>query len=139
MTVELTVWAFYVFRSYNSLYFWSTLICDWGTTLHALGFVLKWCVPQCNWIISTVLAEIGWVSMVSGFSVVLYSRLRLVDRFLPRNTRRWVLAMIIIDAHLLHIPTIVFQFLTSNASTHDQFVWYMEPMERVQVMGFSVQ
>jgi len=106
MTVELTVRVFYTFRKWSGLYFWSVLITTWGVTLHAIGFILKICVPSCNWIFSTVLAEIGWVSMVSGFSVVLYSRLHLV----VRNPRvlQLVLAMIITDAFLFHVPTIVF-------------------------------
>jgi len=44
--------------------------------------------------------------MVSGFSVVLYSRLHLVIRN-PR-VLQLVLAMIITDAFLFHVPTIVF-------------------------------
>jgi len=106
MTVELTVWVFYTFRKWSGLYFWSVLITTWGVTLHAIGFILKFCVPSCNWIFSTVLAEIGWVSMVTGFSVVLYSRLHLV----VHNPRvlQLVLAMIITDAFLFHVPTIVF-------------------------------
>jgi hypothetical protein len=95
------------------------------------------CVPQCNWILSTVLAEIGWVGMVSGFSVVLYSRLHLVVR--SQRTLRLVLAMVITDAFLFHVPTVVFQFGLSNKSSHKKYLPYMAPMERVQVLGFSIQ
>ncbi|PSN59886.1 hypothetical protein BS50DRAFT_579689 [Corynespora cassiicola Philippines] len=140
MTVELTVWIFYTFKRYSGLYFWSVLACTWGTTIHAIGFVLKFCVPQCNWIFSTVLAEIGWVGMVTGFSVVLYSRLRIViGTSLPDRVIKLILAMIITDAFLFHVPTIVFQFGVSNSGTHEKFLPYMAPMERVQVMAFSIQ
>lgn len=140
MTVELTVWIFYTFRRYSGLYFWSVLACTWGTTLHAIGFVLKFCVPECNWIFSTVLAEIGWVGMVTGFSVVLYSRLNLiVGTTLHRRALKLILAMIITDAFLFHVLTVVFQFAVSNKGTHKKFLPYMGPMERVQVMAFSVQ
>ncbi|KAF2760118.1 hypothetical protein EJ05DRAFT_483901 [Pseudovirgaria hyperparasitica] len=136
-TVELTVWVFYTFKRYQGVYFYSVLFTTWGVTLHAIGFILKYCVPKANWILATVLAEIGWVGMVSGFSVVLWSRLHLVS--VGHRTLKIVLAMIIIDACLFHIPTIVFQFLVSNKPTHTQFLPYMKPMERVQVMGFSTQ
>jgi hypothetical protein len=140
LTFELTVWIFYVFRKYRGLYFWSVLACTWGTTIHAIGFVLKFCVPQCNWIFATVLAEIGWVGMVTGFSVVLYSRLGLLLKGQSgKRLSNLVLAMIVTDAFLFHVPTIVFQFGVSNAPTHDKFLPYMAPMERVQVMAFSVQ
>ena len=140
MTFELTVWVFYIFRRYSGLYFWSVLACTWGTTLHAIGFVLKICVPQCNWILSTILAEMGWVGMVTGFSVVLYSRLNLTVGGLRKNQiLRLTLIMVITDAFLFHIPTIVFQFGVSNKPTQAKFLPYMAPMERVQVMAFSIQ
>ncbi|KAH8701647.1 hypothetical protein BGW36DRAFT_445254 [Talaromyces proteolyticus] len=140
MTLELTVWIFYTFRRYSGLYFWSVLVTTWGVTLHAIGFVLKDCVPQCPWILSTILAEIGWIGMVTGFSVVLYSRLNLVS-FVMQN--RFILplalAMIIIDAFLFHIPTVVFQFGLSNAPTHAKFLPFMNVIERIQIIGFSAQ
>lgn len=141
MTFELTMWIFYSFRQYRGLYFWSVLACTWGTTIHALGFVLKICVPQCNWIVATVLAEIGWVGMVTGFSVVLYSRLGLLigGGIHRKSWLNFTLAMIITDAFLFHVPTIVFQFGVSNKPTHTKYLPYMAPMERVQVMAFSVQ
>jgi hypothetical protein len=137
MTVELTVWVFYTFRRYTGLYFWSVLITTWGVSLHSIGFVLKDCVPACNWILSTILAEIGWVSMVTGFSMVLYSRLHLVVR--NQRTLRLVLALIITDAFLFHVPTVAFQFGLSDKKTHHKYLPYMAPMERVQIIGFSIQ
>ncbi|KAI0382820.1 hypothetical protein F5Y04DRAFT_287813 [Hypomontagnella monticulosa] len=137
-TVELTVWVLYTFERWRGIYFWSVLGTTWGVTIHAVGFVLKFCVPEANWIFSTVLCEIGWVGMVSGFSMVLWSRLHLV---LPSHTRtlRVVLAVIIVDAVLFHTPTIVFQFLVSNKPTHEKFLPYMEITERIQIMAFSAQ
>ncbi|CZT51936.1 uncharacterized protein RSE6_13163 [Rhynchosporium secalis] len=138
MTVELTIWVFYVFRRWSGLYFWSVLICTWGVTLHTIGFILKFCVPSCNWIVSTTLAEIGWVSMVTGFSVVLYSRLHLVVRS-PRILNL-VLIMVMTDAFLFHVPTIVFQYgISANGKTHVYYLPFMAPMERIQVFGFSIQ
>lgn len=140
MTIELTVRIFYTFKRYNTLYFWSVLCTTWGVTLHAIGFVLKDCVPQCNWIVSTIISEIGWVGMVTGFSVVLYSRLNLI-RFVmySRFILPLCLTMIITDAFLFHVPTVVFQFGLSNAPTHAKFLPYMNVMERVQILGFSIQ
>ncbi|KAI1769150.1 hypothetical protein GGR53DRAFT_228119 [Hypoxylon sp. FL1150] len=137
-TVELTVWVLYTFERWRGIYFWSVLCTTWGVTIHAVGFILKFCVPQCNWILSTVLAEIGWVGIVTGFNVVLWSRLHLVITSHPQILRI-VLAMIIVDGFLLHVPTIVFQFLVSNGPTHARFLPHMEIVERIQVMGFSIQ
>ncbi|KAI0180809.1 hypothetical protein GGR52DRAFT_6105 [Hypoxylon sp. FL1284] len=137
-TVELTVWVLYTFERWRGVYFWSVLCTTWGVTIHAVGFVLKFCVPQCNWVLATVLAEIGWVGMVTGFSVVLWSRLHLVVAAHPRLLRA-VLAAIVVDAVLFHVPTVVCQFLVSSAPTHAQALRPMEIAERVQIMGFSAQ
>ncbi|KAI1144626.1 hypothetical protein F5Y05DRAFT_33541 [Hypoxylon sp. FL0543] len=137
-TVELTFWVFYTFKRWRGVYFWSVLGTTWGVTIHAVGFVLKFCVPEANWVLSTVLSEIGWVAEVFGFSIVLWSRLHLVVRSRP-GILRFVLAMIIVDEFVFGVPTIVFQFLISNPATHDAYLQHMEIMERIQIMAFSIQ
>jgi hypothetical protein len=136
-TVQLTANVFYTFRRYKGLYFYSVLATTWGVSIHAIGFILKFCVPQCNWILATVLAEIGWVGMVTGFAVVLYSRMGLLVR--NRNVLQWALAMIIFNAFAFHVPTIVFQFGVSSKTSHTKYLPYMAPMERIQVTGFTIQ
>ncbi|KAI1469522.1 uncharacterized protein F4812DRAFT_458058 [Daldinia caldariorum] len=138
MTVELTAWVLYAFERWSGIYFWSVLATTWGLSIRAIGFLLKFCVPQANWILTYVLSEVGWVVMVTGFSIVLWSRLHLV---IPPSTRilRAVLAMIIIDGFLFHVPTVVFQYFISNSETHVRYLPYMDVMERVQVLAFSVQ
>ncbi|KAN0068871.1 hypothetical protein V8E54_013040 [Elaphomyces granulatus] len=140
MNIELTVWVLYVFRRYSGLYFWSILITTWCISLHAIGYVLKECVPACNAIVSTLIVEIGWVGMVTGFAIVLYSRLHLVSFTIKSpHILRFALILIITDAFLFHTPTIVFQFGLAVPSTHDQYSAYLRVMERIQIMGFSIQ
>jgi hypothetical protein len=140
MNIELTVWVLSVFRRYSGLYFWSVLVANWSIGLHAIGYVLKECVPDCPWVLSTLIAEIGWVGMVTGFAIVLHSRLHLVT-FIIQNPKvlRLTLAMIITDAFLFHVPTAVFQFGLSDPQTHTRYLTYLRPMERVQILGFSLQ
>ncbi|CZT03076.1 uncharacterized protein RAG0_09950 [Rhynchosporium agropyri] len=70
--------------------------------------------------------------------IVLYSRLHLVVRS-PRILNL-VLIMVIIDAFLFHVPTIVFQYgVSANGKTHAYYLPFMAPMERIQVFGFSIQ
>lgn len=75
--------------------------------------------------------------MVSGFSFVLYSRLHLVVQ--SRRLLRAVLAVIVIDGILIHTPTVVFQFGLSNPTSHERYVKFMDPMERIQIAWFSTQ
>ncbi len=135
MTIELTLQVFFTFRRHTGLYFWSILVCTWGVTFHVFGVILK-LYNESNWIVSSVIFKIGWVGNVTGFSLVLYSRLNLVVH--DRRIRRAVLAMIIIDAFLMHTPIIIFDFGISSPHPN---IWYM-PMhvyERIQVIWFSVQ
>jgi hypothetical protein len=139
MTIELTVCVFYLFRRWSGLYFWSVLITTWGVTLHAIGFVLKVCVPSCNYIFSMVVAELGWMWMVTGFAMVMYSRLSLIG-FVMRNRYilRLALAMIIINAIVLHTSTITI-FAIGMADPGPKYLPYMNSIERVQIVIFTVQ
>ena len=74
--------------------------------------------------------------MVTGQAFVLFSRLHLVVR--ARRTLRIVLLMIVFDAIVLHIPTIIFTCGSNSASAA-----FWEPkfniMERIQLLGFCLQ
>lgn len=83
----------------------------------------------------SVLICIGWYAMVTGQSVVLYSRLHLVTSHV--HYPRFVLYMIIFNAFAMHIPTTVL-FLGSNHGVTD-FIAPFNIYERVQLTVFSVQ
>jgi len=129
MTVELTLQVFFTFKRHKGLYFYSILVCTWGVTFHVLGLILK-VFAVGHWILSSILFKIGWVSNVTGFSMVLYSRLHLVIR--QKRILRAVLAMIIVDAFLLHVPIIIFDFGISSPHP-DVWIAPMKVMERIQV------
>lgn len=73
---------------------------------------------------------------MTGFSLVLYSRLNLVVR--NRKILKAVLCMICVDAVCFHTPIIIFDFGVSSPHPN---VWYtpMIVMEKIQVVGFSIQ
>ncbi|KAI4242008.1 MAG: hypothetical protein L6R40_004235 [Gallowayella cf. fulva] len=74
--------------------------------------------------------------MVTGQAFVLYSRLHLVVR--NQKTLRYVLWLIIVDAFIFHIPTIVF---TVGINSPNQPAWQQKfnIMERIQLVGFCLQ
>jgi hypothetical protein len=106
--VELNVMIWLRFKRRKGLYFWSLLVCSWGIILHALSFLAKFFQVWTNDYVSVTVIIIGWYAMVTGQSLVLYSRLHLI----MHDTRkvRWVLYMIIIDVFLFHVPTTVLCF-----------------------------
>ncbi|KAJ6020779.1 hypothetical protein N7540_006283 [Penicillium herquei] len=132
--LEITISTFTTFNRRRGLYFWSMLIATWGTLLHAVSGFLRYFALAPNFPMS-VLICIGWYAMVTGQSVVLYSRLHLVTSH--RRYLRFVLWMIIIDACIFHIPTTVL-FLGSNHGV-TSFIKPFNTTERVQLTGFSVQ
>ena len=76
-----------------------------GILPYGIGFLLKFfTLTSIRWI-PVALVGTGLVGIVTGQSLVLYSRLHLIVR--DSRTLRWVLTMIIFDAIVFHIPTMI--------------------------------
>jgi hypothetical protein len=132
--LEITISIFTTFRCRRGLYFWSMLVAAWGILLHAISVLLRFFALAPNFLMC-VLICIGWYAMVTGQSVVLYSRLHLVTTEARR--RRWVLYMIISNFFILHVPVTIL-FLGSNAGV-SSFIAPFNIYERIQLAGFSAQ
>lgn len=132
--LEITISIFTTFRRRSGLYFWSMVVATLGILLHTISGFLRYLALAPDFTMG-VLVCIGWYAMVTGQSVVLYSRLHLVTTH-ARYTR-WVLYMIIFNFFALHIPTTVL-FLGSNHGV-SEFVEPFNIYERVQLTGFSLQ
>ena len=124
--VELSVMIFLTFKRYSGLYFWSLLISGLGIIPYALGFLLKFMeitTGNLKWL-AVFFLSIGWYPMITGQSLVLWSRLHLIvtgergDRIIKYT--KW---MIIIDAICLHIPTSVLTFGSNGSVNRDVFVY----------------
>ncbi|RAH49174.1 uncharacterized protein BO95DRAFT_439913 [Aspergillus brunneoviolaceus CBS 621.78] len=134
--VELVILVFVTFAQFRGPYFWSLLISSLGLLPYSTGFLLKYfdLAPAA---LSVTLITIGWYTMVTGQSVVLYSRLHLV---LP-NPRilRQVRYMITIDACLLHLPTTVLTYGSNLAPRKAAFIAGYNIMEKIQMTCFCLQ
>ena len=133
---ELNIHIFVRFKVYRSLYFWALLISSWGTFLHAISFLFKFFMVIRNGWVSSTLITIGWYCMVTGQSLVLYSRLNLIED--RSRVLRFVLYMIIADVFLLHVPTTVLTF-GSNSSDAARYAYPYTIMEKIQMTGFFLQ
>ncbi|KAJ5938883.1 hypothetical protein N7466_002017 [Penicillium verhagenii] len=134
---ELVTLLFVTFSQYRGLYFWSLLICSIGLVPYSLGFLMKFFdLTSAKWL-PVALLTIGWWSMVTGQSVVLYSRLHLVIS--NHRILRRVLAMIVIDAIALHIPTTILTFGSNLANPNDAYIRGYNVMEKIQMTGFCIQ
>lgn len=84
----------------------------------------------------TILTTTFWVPMVSGQSLVLFSRLYLVN--LDKRIRRYVLTMIIVNGVVLHTATAV-TAAGSNSKVSSLFITPYTIIERIQITVFCVQ
>ena len=135
--VELVILVFVTFARYRGVYFWSLLISSsLGLIPYAIGFLLKFYRLADAWL-SVTCITVGWYCMVTGQSIVLYSRLHLVLPN-PRVLRR-VLAMIIVNAVVLHIPTTVLTYGSNLSSGRWAYIDGYNVMEKIQMTGFCIQ
>jgi hypothetical protein len=135
--IELMVLILCTFRRWKGLYFWSLLLTSCvGVFPYSLGFLLKF-FTDVHSILSVTILTIGWWTMVTGQSFVLYSRLHLVLR--DERILRRVLYMIIANFFLLHIPTTVLTYGSNVADKNSVFVDGYNIMEKIQMTGFTIQ
>ncbi|KGO36370.1 hypothetical protein PEX1_045270 [Penicillium expansum] len=134
--LELIIICFVSFKRWNGTYFWSLLIASACIILNCLGFMLLFFPTGVTPWLCVTLVLLGWFGMVTGQSVVLWSRLHLV----LYNTKllRGLLLVICIDAVLLHIPASVLLYGTVAYPTS---VWAhgYNVMERIELVCFCLQ
>ncbi|EFQ34485.1 integral membrane protein [Colletotrichum graminicola] len=133
--LEIYVLIFTTFRRRSGRYFWSMLVANTGILFHACGSLSRFLQPT-KTPIPGVFAHVGWYCMVTGQSIVLWSRLNLV--VYNRATIRLVLAMIMGSVLLVHLPQTV--LFAKVWSTNDP-VWTgrFKVMEKISLMVFTIQ
>lgn len=117
------------FKHYRGLYCWSFVVSTVGIALGAVGYLLRSIGGSLSTYVYTALGIFGWAAMVTGQSLVLYSRLHIV---LPRERLvRGVLIMIIVNAIWLLVPITVLIFLcnTPRASQYEHAYFVFEKIE----------
>jgi hypothetical protein len=132
--VELLLLIFVTFRHYEGLYFWSITITTFGTIFYGVGLIMEYFSLTALWV-GKMLDTSGWMVMVTGQSLVLYSRLGLILAN-PRILRavKW---MIIVDACLFHgITTIVDWGRYTGDPAYGRGYFYIE---YIQMTGFCIQ
>jgi len=134
--LELLLLIFTTFRTYSGLYFWSLFITSLGVIPYNIGFLSFYFDFMVAWA-GSLFDSVGWVSMVTGESVVLYSRLHLIVQNL--RVLHWIKWMIIIDAIALHIPTTVVLFASAYGSDQANATAAWVHLERIQMTIFCTQ
>ncbi|KAH8648202.1 hypothetical protein BGZ60DRAFT_390730 [Tricladium varicosporioides] len=134
--VELNFIIFATFKRRGGLYFWSFIVSTWGIAFYSTGFLIKDLQLSSKSFLYVTMIIIGWCSMVTGQSVVLYSRLHLILR--NPTQLRLVLGMIITNAIICHTPIIVMVY-GANSDHPQKFLVPYSIYEKVQVTIFFLQ
>lgn len=134
--IELNFIIFSTFKRRSGLYFWSFIVGTWGIAPHSIGFILKFFDLTSIWPLPVALVGVGFVGMVTGQSLVLYSRLHLIVR--DAKKFRWILYMIIFDAIVICIPVMVLAFGV-NSPDSNHYISAYTIFDKVQIAIFFVQ
>lgn len=134
--IELNIIIFSTFKRRSGLYFWSFLFATWGIAPHTIGFICKFFSVISEGWINVTLVGIGWVAMVTGQSVVLYSRLHLVVQS-PEKIR-WILYMIILNFVIFGVPTMILAY-GANSSNPAPFLRIFAIYDNIQIAVFTAQ
>lgn len=136
MSIELLLLVYVTFKRHTGVYFWSIIITTIGLGLQTTGYILRSFENTWPVILVVIICKVGWVANVTGFSIVLWSRLHLV----VRNPRilKWLLVLILVNGLLCHTPVVVFEFglMTKH---HHTYYHPMQIMERIQQTVFTLQ
>jgi hypothetical protein len=134
--IELTfiVWGY--FKRHSGLYFSSFLVATYGILIYSIGFLLKTKAPQSGAKLYVTCIAVGWVAMITGQSMVLWSRLHLILR--DRFKLRLVLHMIITNAIIMHIPVVILVY-GANMPHPDPWLKPYSAYEKIQVTVFFIQ
>lgn len=136
--VELLLLIGMRFRERKSLYFISLTVATIGVMPYFTGFLCEYFRATPYWVAMS-LSTIGWVALITGQALVLYSRLGLIlDNQRILKAVKW---MIIVNAVTLHTTTTVLQFgkiYASGGSQHACLVgiYYFE---KIQMTIFCIQ
>ncbi|KAL5363440.1 hypothetical protein BJX96DRAFT_155734, partial [Aspergillus floccosus] len=136
--LELLILITTTFKRRKGLYFWSLILASFGLIPYCVGWILVHFEPDIAYV-GMIIDSIGWVLLVSGQSVVLYSRLHLVLN--NPNILRAVLWMIICNGVVWHTSITILLFGSTYSPDHTRggFSAAYNVLEKVQMTFFCVQ
>jgi hypothetical protein len=134
MELHLQVWL--RFNRYSGLYFWSLLVASAGVFLNSLGYLLKFFDLLPSPLFCLAISNVGWWGMVTGQSLVLYSRLHLVLH--DKRRLKLVLVMIIGNAIVLHPTTTIVYFIVSLCFKSRWDSTHQSPSSRTRFLSPSI-
>jgi hypothetical protein len=133
--VELILLILTTFKRRHGLYFWSLCVSNYGVVTYSIGLILEYFQLSPLWV-GKILDTSGWMFLITGQSLVLYSRLNLIlDN---AKILKGVKYMIIANAFTWYILITVLDWgstYTANPAYAEGFFY----LEHVQMTMFCLQ
>ncbi|EMC96996.1 hypothetical protein BAUCODRAFT_69323 [Baudoinia panamericana UAMH 10762] len=136
--LELILLILTTFRRFGGLYFWSLIVATCGILLYTIGVLILYFQFSAQ-LTGLAIRVLGWPAMVTGQSLVLYSRLGTVLGRGYDNLKRAVKWVIIVDAVVHHSGTIILTFGAYYASPSHAWIHAYNTQHKVQRTFFCVQ
>ena len=116
----------------RSLLFVSLVVATTGVFPYLIGLISEYFQLFSFWV-CMLLSTVGWICLISGQAVVLYSRLGLILQ--DHRILKAVKWMIIVDAFVFHTSTTIVQYGKSYGSNQKQFNHAFLYIEKIQMTG----
>jgi len=135
--METLILIFATFKTYRGSYFWSLLTACISLIISIVGYIAYFFEITPNKFAQTTITVTGWAIFIVAQSLVLWSRLHLVIQ--NRRILRAVLTMIVVNAVVLLIPTVVMAFGNDTNVISPEFRRGYQIMEDIQLLAFTLQ
>ncbi|KAK4631196.1 hypothetical protein CLAFUW4_02393 [Fulvia fulva] len=140
--IELGLLIITTFKQWSGLYFWSMAVSTLGLLPYNIGFMIEY-FNLTHLAVGKSLDGIGWIMLITGQALVLYSRLGLILH--NPTILRCIKYMIIFNAIVWHTTTEVLNFgqafgpVRPNSPNRAGFETGYRYVEKVQMTVFCVQ
>ncbi|KAF5635975.1 hypothetical protein F52700_5289 [Fusarium sp. NRRL 52700] len=136
--IELLTLISLTFKRRSGLYFWSILIASFGIIPYCLGWLIVYFDLTHDYV-GMIIETVGWVLVITGQSVVLYSRLHLI--ITDVKILRAVLIMIVINGLVWHSTMTVLLFGSEYSPSDNRkgFNNVFNIMEKISMSIFYLQ
>ena len=144
-SVPLTLRLFATLKNRRGLYFRSILCASWGLTVRGIAYFVQYLAPKTPWFAPMMFSQLGWIFMVSGFAIVLWSRLGFILQ--DQKLKRYLLWMIVFNGVVFHTIMTIMVFVTGAfrrsgpeyAARFTQWKDVQQVFERIQIVAFCGQ
>lgn len=136
--IDLIVLCLNTFKRYEGSYFWSLFVSSIAIIPFGLGYILRlFSITFTRGFLELAIVDLGWSAMVTGHSLVLWSRLHLVLH--NERALKALLYLIVADGVLLHSACSAMEIANNALPDSRRVKIGFGVIERIQLVWFCLQ